>query len=427
MKQYLYLPPQYDLVVGDTFELFYHGLVNFLTIEGCDFELFYEDGKNRGKGFSRKYIFTPTEQDVGTHSLHVRLWSNEGEILEEKTTNISITMPPKSPSSECVILLIGASDAGPGVWPAEVGRRLIGIGGTPEGYGLENVSFIGSRERDGIRYEGYGGWSFTSYTTGNDNRNDFMIISGDFSDKNATMDQHSTYRSENGFVWKLETISQKEIKIICTAGMGRLPSMDGGRLVHESGGENTADIVYTAARHTNANPFWSSEKGRNDFKAYARRFGKERINEIVVTLTWNSHSLSAEEYKEIASRFIASVHADFPECHITLLSGIYPARDGFAQNYGISWPWFPKISKMRAFDEVKASLASEDPAHLSFVHISSQYDVDYNCVSSEFEANTRNAAQVRTASNGIHITDMGSKQVADAIVRRLCARFSENN
>ena len=219
MKQYLYLPPQYDLVVGDTFELFYHGIVNFLTIDGYDFELFYEDGENRGKGFSRKYIFTPTEQDVGTHSLHVRLWSNEGEILEEKTTNISITMPPKSPSSERVILLIGASDAGPGVWPAEVGRRLIGIGGTPEGYGLENVSFIGSRERDGIRYEGYGGWSFTSYTTGNDKRNDFMIISGDFSDKNAAVDQHSTYRSENGFLWKLETISEKEMKISARRGL----------------------------------------------------------------------------------------------------------------------------------------------------------------------------------------------------------------
>ena len=34
MKRYLFLPDQYDLIVGDTFELFYHGIVNFLTIEG---------------------------------------------------------------------------------------------------------------------------------------------------------------------------------------------------------------------------------------------------------------------------------------------------------------------------------------------------------------------------------------------------------
>lgn len=423
MKRYLYLPKQYDLVVGDTFELFYHGIVNFLSIDGYDFELFYEDGENRGKGFARKYVFTPTEADLGTHLLHIRLWNNEGDVLEEQTVDIHVVAPPKSPEAERVVLLVGASDAGPGVWPSEVGRRLIGAGGTPEGYELKNVCFIGSRERDGVRYEGYGGWSFTSYTTGNDNRNDFMIITGEFSDKVAAVDQHSLYRSENGFLWKLETITEKEIKIICTAGMGRLASCEGGRLVHESGGENTADIVYTSARHTNANPFWNAEKGRNDFVSYARRFGKEKIDEIVVTLTWNSHYLSPEEYREIASHFIASVHTDFPECHVTLLSGIYPSRDGFAQNYGISWPWFPKMSVLRAFDDVKQSLANEDPAHLSFVHISSQYDVDNNCITAELAANVRNEKKIVQGANGIHITDMGSKQVADAIVRHLCARF----
>ena len=54
MKQYLYLPEYYDLVVGDTFELFYRGLVNAATIDAYDFEPFFADGKNRGQSFARK-------------------------------------------------------------------------------------------------------------------------------------------------------------------------------------------------------------------------------------------------------------------------------------------------------------------------------------------------------------------------------------
>lgn len=422
MKRYLYLPKQYNLVVGDTFELFYQGLVNFLTIENYDFELFYEDGENRGKGFSKKYIFTPTEQDIGTHVLHIRLWSNEGDVLEEGSVKINVAPPPESPEDEHVVLLIGASDASPGVWPSEVGRRLIGEGGTPAGYGLKNVSFIGSRECDGIRYEGYGGWSFTSYSTEN-KRNDFMILSGDFSDKEESVDQHSTYQDENGELWKLESISNDRMKIICRSALGKLPSVDGGRLTHVSGGAHMGDVVYTSAICADSNPFWNSEKGKNDFVSYARRFGKEKIDEIVVTLTWNSHYLSAEDYLACINKFVSSVHADFPECHISFAGAIYPSRDGFGQNYGISWGWFSKLSTMRAFDDLKIAMAEENPGRFSFIHISSQYDVENNSVTAEFDANARNDKKIVHGSNGIHITKMGSHQVADAIVRHLCARW----
>lgn len=426
MKRYLYLPKQYDLVTGDAFELFYRGIVNFLTIEGYDFELFYEDGVNRGKGFARKYVFTPTKNDLGVHRLHIRLWNNEGEVLEEGVVKINVVNPPVSPKNERVILLMGASDTEPGIWPAELGRRLTGRGGKPEGWGLHNISFIGSRQRDGVCYEGYGGWTFASYTNANDRSNAFMFLTGDFSDKDPSVDQHSFYRDENGFVWKLESITATRLKVICTRVVGKLPSLAGGRLVHESGGKNTADIVYTAASYAEANPFWSVEAGRNDFKAYARRFGKNRIDEIVATLTWNSHDCSPEEFCALIRSFIESVHRDFPECHISLVGGVFPSRDGFANNYGISWPWFEKMAVLRAFDAVRESLASKDPEHISFIHEASQYDMDYNCISTEFEANTRNETGVRLGSNGLHIMPAGSQQIADAVVRHLSARFSKN-
>ena len=80
MKKYLYLPREYILVVGDTFELFYRGIVNAVNIDCYDFEIFYEDGANRGKAWPRKYVFLPTEADLGEHVMTVRLWNNEGDV-----------------------------------------------------------------------------------------------------------------------------------------------------------------------------------------------------------------------------------------------------------------------------------------------------------------------------------------------------------
>ncbi len=422
MKRYLYLPKQYDLVAGEPFELFYRGIVNSVSIDTYDFELSYSDGKNRGKGFSRKYYFTPTEDDLGVHTLRVRLRNNEGEILDEAECRMNVVPPPTSPKEERVVLLVGASDAGPGIWPSELGRRLVGTGGEPAGHGLSNLTFIGSREKNGIRYEGYGGWTFHSYTTPN-LRNDFMILSGDFSDKDAAVDQHSSYRDENGNLWKLESISPTRMKIICHSALGVLPSTEGGRLVHATGGENLGDIVYTSAKQADANPFWSAELGRNDFRAYARRFGKERIDEIAVTLTWNSFWMEPDAFREMVRRFIASVHTDFPDCHITLVGGIFPSRNGFAQNYGISWPWFPRLATLRAFDAAREELAAADPEHLSFVHLASQMDIDHNGMEAEFEANLRNPKPETLGSNGLHLTPAGSMQISDAIYRHLAARL----
>ncbi|MBE6696745.1 MAG: SGNH/GDSL hydrolase family protein [Ruminococcaceae bacterium] len=424
MKRYLYLPKQYDLIVGEPFELFFRGLVNSVSIDTYDFELSYTDGKNRGKGFHHKYYFVPNETDLGMHTLNIRLRGNEGDILDEGSCTINVVKPPVSPKSERVVLLMGASDTAPGIWTSEFGRRLTMTGGEPEGLGLNNISFIGSREKNGIRYEGYGGWTFRSYLTDN-KRNDFMNIYGDFSDKDSTVDQHSSYKDENGQLWKLETITPTKMKIICHSALGVLPSTEGGRLVHESGGQNLGDIVYTSAERADANPYWSDEKKANDFRAYVKKFGKDKIDEIIVTLTWNSFYWKNEVFEATVREFIASVHADFPDCHISFVGGLFPSRDGFAQNYGISWPWFPRLEVLRSFDAIREKIVAEDPEHLSFVSIAAQYDVDHNGIYADFPANNRNPESVHLGSNGLHISTAGQHQIGDAIYRHFATRFQE--
>ena len=322
------------------------------------------------------------------------------------------------------MLLIGASDAEPGYWPAELGRRMIGTGGTPCGLGLENLCFIGSLERDGIGYEGYGGWTFKQYTVANVWCKNFVYVYGDFSDKNPASDQHSVYVDEKGQSWKLEAITPERLKLICPSPWGALPSSEGGTLKHLSGGENFGDISYTRTENAEANPFWSIEKGRNDFKSYAKKFGKDRIDEVIVALTWNSHWWTGEDYREWAVRFADSVNYDFPDCHVSYVGGLFPSREGFSQSYGISWPWFPKLKKLREFDEILMELAEEDPERRSFMQLSSQHDSENNCQKREYVINERNPDTVLLGCNGLHVAPSGHMQFADAIWRHLCFRLS---
>ncbi len=423
MKKLLRLPEHYDLVVGDTFELFYKGITYCLNSDVYDYALSFTDGKNRGKGFARKYVLTPTEEDIGTHTLRVALYDNAGELLDEGEVELRVVGKPKSPKEERTVLLIGDSLTTGGVWPAELGRRLLSTGGTPEGDGLAGVRFIGTKERDGIKYVGYGGWRYESYTTPN-KRDSFMILSGDFRDKREEVDQHSTWQDEAGARWKLEWVTDTEMKVIAENILAKLPA-ESGRLTHVTGGENTADIVFTDARQANANPFWSLEKEANDFCAYAASFGAERIDEVVIFLGWNHHANTAEQLMRLARPLLDDILTAFPECHIGLVGLQIPSRDGFAVNYGISWPWFPKMNKVFEFEDAYRALA-EEPAYagrVSVISLAGQYDTAHNSITAEMQVNNRNQKTEAVQSNGVHCSDNGYRQIADAIYRYMATRL----
>ncbi len=422
----LRLPEQYDLVVGDTFELFYKGITFCADSSVYDYSVSFTGGEKYGKAFSRKWTFTPTAADVGVHTMEITLWSNEGKILDTGKVKLNIVAAPTSPEEEKVVLIIGDSLTAGGVWAKEFHRRLTGTGGTPVGLGLTNITLIGSKEKDGVRYEGYGGWNFDSYTTAN-LRNDFMILTGNFSDKVEAEDQHSTYRDSNGLSWKIEWVTATEMKVICSSASGALPSTAGGTLTHVSGGVNHGDIVYTSARRADANPFWNSETGENDFVAYAEKHGVERIDEVILFMGWNEYARTPAEFKTRAAKLIDSILADYPDCHISLVGLQIPSRDGFANNYGITWPWFPMLEKVFAFEDAYRALAADAKyrGQLSVVSIAGQYDAEYNEQKGGFAANNRNPANEVIGTNGVHPSDYGYLQIADAIFRHMCARLGE--
>ena len=426
----LQLPKRYDLVVGDTFELFYKGIVKCVDSSVLEFELRYADGKSRGNSYARRYVFTPAAEDVGCYVLKITVRDNYGEAIDVGSVEINVVPRPTSPKSEKVVLLIGDSLTGPGIWPAELWRRLTATGGTPEGDGLSGIRFIGTRERDGARYEGYGGWTFDSYMSASSNRNFCMYIDGDF-DVDA-LTQHSMYRAEDGQLWKLESITPERLKIIAvkdldgTLDAARGPLAECGTLTYAGGGASAATILYTAAEKAEGNPFWSVARGENDLVAYAAAHGVSKVDEVVILLGWNNICMTAEWLVGRATPMLDCILSAFPSCHITLVGLQVPSRDGFGENYGTMWTYYDKKCHAFEFQNAFIGLTEREKyaGSLSFVSLAGQFDSENNYPKKTVPVNLRSDVTEVRQANGVHPSTEGYLQIADAVYRHLVARWS---
>ena len=153
----------------------------------------------------------------------------------------------------------------------------------------------------------------------------------------------------------------------------------------------------------------------------------EKIDEVITLLGWNQTTQTPEEFKETVIKFIDSVLADFPDCHVSLIALQVPSRDGFANNYGVSWPWFEKVGKAFDFQDVYMEIANSPKykGKVSVISIAGQYDSVYNDIKTTVDVNNRNDTDIVIGSNGVHPTNMGYMQIADAVYRHMIHRLYE--
>ena len=452
-SNFLQLPEQYDLVVGDTFELFYKGISLCLDSDAYAYELSFSDGSSRGNNYTQKYIWTPTESDIGVHKLNILVRDNIGNIVDTGTVKLNVVGKPVSPDEELVFLFVGDSLTTSGLWPSEVVRRLTatdtkvasGVTG-PKGNGLTNIKTIGTQKTDkqgiDVFYEGYGGWTFKSYTTSEAvaKRVYFVYINGNYASLNLT--QHSFYKDDNGQIWKLEHIDDNKLKLIAVTEVGgnvntsckglnvdskgNVPST--GKLTLFSGGANDAQtLTYTSVSPAEGNPFWNIDAGKNDFRAYAQKHGVDTIDEVFVNLGWNCTNLSAEDFVKTAKDLIDGILADFPDCHINLIGLQVPSRDGFGTNYGTSWNFYEKTKRIFEFQQALIELSNDEKYgdSISFISVAGQFD-SANCYPTASKPiNNRVPTKVPVQNNGVHPNDNGIYQIADAVYRHIVTRLQK--
>lgn len=416
----LHLPKSYDAVVGEPFELFYRGMLNCHEPSAFDVELSFADGRSRGAAYRRKYLFTPTDADIGEHPLSVCVRDNRGRVAARGHTVIRVHAKPKAPRSERVILCVGDSLTYPGIYPNELAKQLSYAG-------VDNLRFIGSciREDEGEgRFEGYGGWTFTSYTT--DFRSPrFMYIDGDFSDKDEATDQHSLWRDEGGTVWKLESVTPTRAKLIYTysSGSGILPPS--GRLTHALGGEHHGDMLYENGRQADANPFYSTEKNALDFRAYAAKMGVSHIDEVLVLLGGNSTEESERYYKARVRAFLDALLHDFPDCHVALAGCAVPDRDGMGHNYGVAWHEAEKCHFIRRLTAWHTQVACERAyrGRVQAIDLPAQFDTENNYPKAEMPVHAYTDETELVGTNALHPTREGQEQIAAIFFRYLAGRL----
>ena len=173
------------------------------------------------------------------------------------------------------------------------------------------------------------------------------------------------------------------------------------------------------------NPFWNTELGRNDFISYAEKQGVEKIDEVIIILGWNSTDTGSLERENAMRQLVEDILRDFPDCHVTLCGLQGPSRDGFGANYGIKWNYYEKLEAMFDMQASYMKIANDEKynGHVSFVHVSGQFDADNNYGTKPVATNTRNPATVDREYNGLHPATIGYYQIADAVYRHLVTRL----
>lgn len=413
----LVLPKKIDLVVGETFELFYKGILNAIYPENYDFEFSFSNTLFNAKSYKRKLLWTPNES--GTANTIVTVRNDNGDVVDKQTLTFHIHSIPNSPTTKKVVLCVGDSLTTNGEWVTEFYRRLTGTGGNPSGYGLSNIQFIGTKGNNGAKYVGDGGWQFCMYNAKSESADIQWIVTNH---TKTSADQHSVYADSNGTQWKLETIESGKIKLIRTSGMAH--TLTSGTLTWVSGGSEHSNIIYTSSEIASGNPFWNESTGKVDFTNFATSQGVNSIDHCMVLLGWNDTSTPYETYKSQVCTFLDNILSAFPNCKITLLGLQVPSRDGFGENYGVRWNYYEKLQAVWKIQRLYEEICSETKYanNVEFAQVSSQFDTDYNHQKAERSVNTRNTTTEVIQTNGVHPATSGYLQISDVATRNFVAR-----
>jgi lysophospholipase L1-like esterase len=409
----LSLPAKYELVVGDTFELFYKGLLYANNPYLYNIKV----SCSKGSAYSKRYIYTPVVGDIGTHSMVFSVFDDNDVLLDTKTVSLIVKNKAVSPATVKNILNVGDSLTAGGVWVSEAYRRLIGVGGTPAADALTNINFIGSVVgTGGAKFVGYGGWTYTNYNTNSLPPNYWVTATSGM--KTNVASQQSVWVDSNSKQWQLETIdvpnSKLKFKQYPAGSNNVIPTS--GTLTYVSGGGDTANIVYTTATIEAINPFWIG--GKVDFGAYASSIGASSIDHVNVLLGWNSTGDSETKLKSDVRTFINNVRTSYPLCKITLLGLQVPSIDGFGTSYGASWNYMEKLKVVFNFNKWNAEVATEF-ANVDFINVAGQFDTENNMPTATRAVNVRNVKTEVYGTNGVHPSNEGYLQIADAVYRNL--------
>lgn len=423
------LPDKIYAVVGDTLQLFFKGMIKAVNPYNYDIVCI----ANAGKQYPRYFEWTP--ESARSINLTVKVKDDNGNLLGENSTIIEAKAAVAQPASEKRVLFIGDSLTAAGAYLLESYRRLTGNGGSPEGNGFGNISYIGRKKYyENIYAEGNSGWSWSDYVT---------IMDRVYAEcYTLTVDAVSVipsvgavYKDENNreFIMQWD-YSNTKLKM-SVALETNLPTS--GVLTKISGsGDDT--IAYTAAIKSSMNPFWNDAENRLDFPAYINKWCNSQVDVVYTLLTWNALGveISQNNFTNIinyAKTFYRHIHANYPNVKIKMMAVQIPdTREGMnclgAPRENGYTDMYALIRVALNMNKVYQEICNDDEFkdYVELISLAPQVDSEYNMPFHEKDVNTRNSSYKEyVGNNDVHPDNKGYYQIADAVYRSFIANYCQ--
>ena len=421
------MPNSYDLVVGDTFQLYYRGIIQssnpykYEIVATCE----------KGKHFPRYFEFTPTE--TGKYNLNVSLYDDNLNLVASADTILNVVKP--APSKKPInVLVIGDSYSSSGDWINEVYRKITE---SENGLGFSNLKFVGKVNKGEINHEAYGGFEWRNFSSPR-----VGGITLEVKHDKTEEDQHSIWKDENGALWQLETVERDYLKFNRYLDH-KSPRPERGTLYHEKNAINQNPILFNTSWTRVGSPFVNSETGKIDFNNYLKEINEKEIDVVYAFLGANGllrpeavkntreyycKNVLLKEAKEVIDIILNAC----PNVKIKVVSCPFISnKGGLGSNYGANPPFNSYLNLVNYYmtmGKTYKDWADEEKYKdkLEYVNISSQYDSEHNLPHVFKPVNVRSTETEWFDVNGGHPTKCGYKQIADAIYRNLVKEcFSE--
>ena len=424
------LAKEYNLVVGDTFQLYYRSIIESPNPYGYSILAVCEKGKN----FPRYFELTPEEE--GEYKLTISLYDSALNVVGSGETILKVSAP-KEPSKPVNVLCLGDSLTANGKWVNEVNRRICHNGGVPAGHGFKNVNFIGTCKKldPAVGSEGYGGWQWSSFL--NAKEGDMWVRCAN---NRSDQDQHSIWEDENGALWQLETIQIDYLKFTRFKDHTS-PRPLKGVLKHYKNALDTSPIVFDLTSAGTATPFLNPETKKIDFDYYLKINNVDKIDYIYILLGTNglmrdvALKLPRYEFCKIvvqeAKELVDAMKKAWPNVKIKVMAEQLPScRGGMGSNYGASLPFCHYYEIAHYLFELNLAYqewALEDgyKDFMEFINLTSQFDSEYGYPHIFKPVNTRSSEVEWFDTNGFHPSTSGCMQIADAVYRNLIATLKK--
>lgn len=439
----LFVPKEYDLVIGDEFQLFYRGLIKSLN----PYKYYIYVNCVKGRPYPRYFTYTPKDGEEGEYELSISLYDDFMNLIDSAKTILRVRKIEKS-KKKLNILCIGDSLTCNGVWVGVGAKRFedtITLDGDPISYGLgDNFNFIGTCERvekyenseKKIGYEGYGGWwwrHFVLNETVDANSAVWVEYKNHPFDEN---DQHSIWINNNK-KWVLETIEKDKLKFKRGSGNWGITRDIVNEFKHFDGGVHQDDFTITNSWFERGNPFYFEDEKDINIKRYVEENNFGTIDFVYILLSWNGmyrpYNHDYNEHEGFMNKLIGSIRKDYPNCKVRLIGIQSTSIDGgIAASYGANGYYsdlFGDLCSCYYYNKFLSDYCEreENKSFMRYIDLKSQFDVENNMPKMEHFVNARNKTKELIGSNGVHPTLNGYNQFGDCFFRALVSDVIENN